>query len=241
MAGDASESSTDFPLDSPNWWPQGKALEYCRSQPLFRFDDLVAAVEQELVHVKVEYLDDSTKPAKRKSQRLTSEFFQRWAVVWFWDRLAFKARTPGATLRRHALLYFWRPDLERHWSPVFPPSEPAPEKAKPEPEAALDESAAAATATTAPSPTSEPAPPPLEGPLHPLRHGPQIDRVYPALRKEFPLYGKAPKSLSIKRVAKRLRPHWEAENKDLKKEDRLPDPSEDVVAAAVEQLGRGDH
>jgi hypothetical protein len=64
------------PLDSPNWWLLGRTLQHCKSQPLFTFADLVAAIEQEAVHVKLEYLDRSTKPARRRSKLLTSELPQ---------------------------------------------------------------------------------------------------------------------------------------------------------------------
>jgi hypothetical protein len=87
-----------------------------------------------------------------------------------------------------------------------------------------------------PTPEPEPVPAPDKAPQS-LRHGPQIDRVYAALRKEFPLLGKAPKSLPINRITKRLRRHWKTE----REEEGLTDPSPDVVAAAVEQLGRSDH
>ena len=81
----------------------------------------------------------------------------------------------------------------------------------------------------------------LEAALRGLRHGPQIDRVYPALWMEFPPRGKAPKLLSIKRIAERLRPYWKAEREKLGLEiELLPDPSDDVVEAAVNELGRSD-
>jgi hypothetical protein len=130
------------------------------------------------------------------------------------------------------VLYAWGPNIERIW-PTAAPSEPALEKTKPEPKAALDKSAAAA-ATTAASP--KPTPPPFEGPLHPLRHGPQIDRVYSALRKEFTPHGKAPKSLSIERIAKKLSHHWKTE----RDEEGLDDPSPELVRIAVNRLGRSD-
>jgi hypothetical protein len=65
-----------------------------------------------------------------------------------------------------------------------------------------------------------------------LRHGRQIDRVYAALWKEFPPRGKAPTPLSIKAIARKLQPHWEAENEELS----LENPSDDVVEAAVNAL-----
>jgi hypothetical protein len=122
------------PLDSPNWWPFGRALEYCRSQPLFRDVDLIAAVEQGDVHVKLEQLDESTKPAKRISRVLTKEFFEHEAVIIrFWNTFEIKSRTPGRTLRRPYTLCFWQPDLDRLWPPEATPttSEPQPAKAQP--------------------------------------------------------------------------------------------------------------
>jgi hypothetical protein len=135
------------------------------------------------------------------------------------------------------------------WAP--PPEEAAPPAPQEEATPATDLAAPPmpppgppSTPQLGPPTTSEPAPPSredalrrsLEAALRGLPRGPQIDRVYPALWKEFPPLGKAPKSWSIDRITKRLRRHWKAE----RNEEGLDDPSPDVVRIAVKALGRSD-
>jgi hypothetical protein len=69
-----------------------------------------------------------------------------------------------------------------------------------------------------------------------LKHGPQIDRVYPALQIDFPPHGKTPSTLSAERCRDRLSKagHWKAENEEFE----LTDPSPDVVGKAMNLLGR---
>jgi hypothetical protein len=113
-----------LPLTSPNWWPHTETLTYCRSRPLFRLQDLADAVDQEQVHSKLDYLDQSTRPAKRIAMLLTSDFFQREAaIIPFWDRLALKDRTVESRKRRPYALYFWGPDVKKLWPSD---AEPAP-------------------------------------------------------------------------------------------------------------------
>jgi hypothetical protein len=91
------------------------------------------------------------------------------------------------------------------------------------------------------TPPSPPSPPRKSPPLPPLpksvakklRHGPKIDRVYPALQMKFPPHGKTPKSLSVKQCARELSPLWEAD-----RGRRRPDPSEEVIRVAMNLLGR---
>jgi len=69
------------------------------------------------------------------------------------------------------------------------------------------------------------------------RHGPQIDRAMRDLIKLYPPDGKAPRSLSAKTVRGELeRRYWKDENK----KHGSVSPSEDVVSAAMKQLGRRD-
>ena len=113
-----------LPLASPNWWSLGETLKYCRAEHLFREVDLIAAVEQEQVPAKVEYLDLRTKPARRVAKLLTKEFFEREAaIVHFWNTLALKPRTAEWRERKYSL-FFWRPDLEKIWPPSSPPAAP---------------------------------------------------------------------------------------------------------------------
>jgi hypothetical protein len=237
MAGDASESSAAFPLDSPNWWPWRRAIEHVRHLRInhaIADQELATAINERDVRCKMDWLDSRAAPPKRVVTLLGDSFFAVFRIEPGWGKLLAVAQRPDARLPHDHVLYAWGPHIERIW-PTAAPSEPAAEKAKPEPEAALDESAAAA-ATTAPSPTSGATPSLLEGPLHPLRHGGQIDRVYSALRKEFPPFGKAPESLSIERIAKKLSRHWKTE----RDEEGLDDPSPEVVRIAVNGLGRSD-
>jgi hypothetical protein len=64
-------SRRQLPLDSPNWWSADQTLKSCQADPLFQKADLIAAVEQELVRIKVEFRDESVSPAKRVSILLT--------------------------------------------------------------------------------------------------------------------------------------------------------------------------
>jgi hypothetical protein len=105
--------SRKLPLDSPNWWLLGQTLKSCRADPLFRMDDLIAAVVQEQVHTKVEYLDRSTQPARRVTMLLTKEFFECKAkLVEHYNKLALIPRIAGRSYDRH-LLAFWQPDLKK--------------------------------------------------------------------------------------------------------------------------------
>jgi hypothetical protein len=108
------DNSSTISLDDPRWWLLGETLKYCRSHPLFRLQDLAAAVDQEQVRSKLEYLDQSTRPAKRIVMRLTSEFFQREAaIIVFWNSLALKVRTEKAARMRPYALSFWSPDVKK--------------------------------------------------------------------------------------------------------------------------------
>jgi hypothetical protein len=104
--------------------------------------------------------------------------------------------------------YAWKPDLKRIWPDMFPPA-PAKTPSSPPKLPALPKEIAAK-----------------------LRHGRQIDRVYLALRREFPPYGKAPDALAVKQCAEKLSPYWVADNQAL----GLTDPSDDVIAAAMRLL-----
>jgi hypothetical protein len=90
-----------------------------------------------------------------------------------------------------------------------------------------------------PAPASAPAPEPELTPepakASPRkRQGRQIDRVYRELRVGFPPDGKAPAKMTIDEIGRKLAPGWKAENK----ERGLADPSPDVIAAAVREVGR---
>jgi hypothetical protein len=112
MAGTADYFST-IPLDDSRWWSLDETLKYCRSRPLFRPEDLAAAVNQEQVHSKLEYLDRSSLPAKRIALLLTSEFFQHEAAIT--DRLALMPRTKKAAQMRPYELSFWANDIKKFW------------------------------------------------------------------------------------------------------------------------------
>lgn len=112
-------TTTTLPLRSTDWWTLGETQTYCQSRPLFRLEDLAAAVEQEQVPCKLEYLIESTRPAKQVVLLLTSEFFQHVAaIVPFWHSLALKGRTKNGmhmqVPRPHAL-YFWGPRVRELW------------------------------------------------------------------------------------------------------------------------------
>jgi hypothetical protein len=107
-----AETSDDLiTLDDPRWWSLSETLAYCRRDPLFRLEDLAAAVDQEQVHCKLAYLDRSTRPAKRMAMLLTSEFFKREAAIT--SRLALMARTEKAAQMRPYALSFWSPDIKK--------------------------------------------------------------------------------------------------------------------------------
>jgi hypothetical protein len=66
------------------------------------------------------------------------------------------------------------------------------------------------------------------------RQGRQIDRVYRELRVQFPPHGKPPARMPLGLIGRKLAPGWKDENKQY----GLTDPSRDVIAAAVKQVGR---
>jgi hypothetical protein len=110
--------SRRLPLQDPRWWSFGEVMQHCREDPLFRQVDLVAAVEQELVGIKVEYLDLRTKPAKRVSQLLTARFFEREAAfIQFWGGFALRPRTAEWSNRRYSF-FFWKPDIKKFWPDI---------------------------------------------------------------------------------------------------------------------------
>jgi len=91
-----------------------------------------------------------------------------------------------------------------------------------------------------PAPVSNPVEPASAPALEPVpkasqrkRRGRQIDRVYRELRVRFPPDGKAPALMTIDAIRAELLPGWKDENKKY-----LSDPSPDVVAAAVKEIGR---
>ena len=225
MARDASGSSAALPLDDPRWLPLANvhgALCPSTGHPELAARDLTGGMAKpdgvRSMRRRFARLPDKVDPDDYpERERLRWAFWNEHELYWSGSerRLMIVPRPRGgqivtADAARGYAFFAWRPDLERLWPTMFPPShEPAP---PPAPVLAPDE-----------------AP-------QPLRRGPQIARVYSALRKEFPPFGKTPKSLSIKQCAKKLSHHWEAENKEFD----LTDPSEDVVAAGMKGLGRSD-
>jgi hypothetical protein len=96
---------------------------------LSRLEDLAAAVDKEHIHSKLEYLDRSTRPAKRIVRRLTTKFFRREAaIVPFWNTVSLKARTEKAVRMRPYALSLWAPDVKRIWPSS---AKPAPKRRAP--------------------------------------------------------------------------------------------------------------
>jgi hypothetical protein len=105
-----------LPLDDSRWLPLRETLQYCRMQPrpLFRIVDLVAAVRQEKIASKLEYLDTRSQPAQRKALLLTKDFFKHDAdIVLFMNGLGLEPRRKG--IPSPHTLSFWGPDLKKYW------------------------------------------------------------------------------------------------------------------------------
>jgi hypothetical protein len=96
-------------------------------------------------------------------------------------------------------------------------------------------SCTAALALLPAAPSETPTPPSTSpSPRPPRRQGPQIDRAVRALRNLFPPDGKVPAGMGVETVRGKVAAALESESQDLGKAD----PSWDVVAAAIDQVGR---
>jgi hypothetical protein len=207
-----------LPLDDPRWVPLDALLEpfvQCtghRDLAAHDLTKLLATPPPRGVRTMRRYYGrfrDLTRPDVEREQ-LPFSFWTVYALTAWSDGLRLHRIGRGVTYPIPAFgLYGWKPDFD----------------------AAIAPDRTAATLPVAP-PTSDPV-----SASNALPHGEQIDRVYPALRKEFPPFGKTPSWLSAKRCAKKLSPHWQADNKAFD----MTDPSDDVVLAAMNALGRTDN
>src|SRR5262245_12334758 len=108
----AADKST-LPLNDPRWWPYAQTLQYCRANPLYKFNDsdFLPAIGQGHVRVKIDYLDRSSNPPQPTSRILTPEFSEAALVFW---RASAEAKRELQRLRPY-VLSFWQPDIEKLW------------------------------------------------------------------------------------------------------------------------------
>ena len=230
MAEPISESSTELPLDSPNWVPLGiphRWLAERTGNPDLAAHDLTkifAIPPPEGVRTMVRrwpYEDRELLPSSHWTTHYASwDILRSRSRIRVWPARLHNAMGPEGPIHED-VHYTWKPDLMRVWPEMFP-SVPAKE----------------VVSVTAPTTTTSSLKPLLlpKSVAKKLRHGGQIDRVYPALQKEFPPHGKTPRTLSAQRCTDRLSNagHWKAENEEF----GLTDPSPDVVGKAMNLLGR---
>ena len=218
MAEPISKSSTELPLDSFDWVPldipHRWLAERIGNADLAALDliKVLATPPPHGVRSMRRYFGrfrDLSRPDLER-ERLDFSFWVEHRLTSWTDGLRIGLANRGVDYPIPAVgVYAWKPDLERIWPEMF----------------------SSALAKTSSSPPKKlPALPKATAAR--LRHGGQIDRVYPALQTEFPPFGKAPDALTVKQCAEKLSPHWVADNEAL----GLTDPSDDVIAAAMRLL-----
>jgi hypothetical protein len=103
-----------LPLNSPNWLPWGRAIDYVRQQAGSEFadPDLNAAIMRGGVGSKLEQFDRRTN--QRKSTLLERRHFQHDLEIRdFWGRWTLFPRRSGVQLLSlYWTLYVWRPHLD---------------------------------------------------------------------------------------------------------------------------------
>jgi hypothetical protein len=218
VAEPISESSTELPLDNFDWVPldipHRWLAERTGNGDLAALDltKLLATPPPHGVRTMRRYFGrfrDLSRPDLEREQ-LDFSFWVKYQLSSWSDGLRIGLANRGVTYPIPAAgIYAWKPDLMRVWPDMFP-----------------------AVPAKTPSPPPKLPALPREIAVR-LRHGGQIDRVYPALQAEFPPFGKVPDALTGKQCAKRLAPHWVADNEAL----GLIDPSDDVIATAMKLLG----